>query len=454
MLDGLQKHIYQGLYGSRTPPDYSNGNLIRFADDILITVRTRETAEQVLELLNSFLAERGLHLSAEKTTIASLEEGFTFLSRTYIRKGNLIYSYPSEKAVTRFISELQSTIMTNRKSQRELILTLNRKLKGWAGYHRYSDARDAFRQVDAAVQAALLEAALARHPKLAKAKVIAKYWYREADGRHCYALPDDKGVRLIRLADTILLDHRKIKTNANPFVERDYAETRTHDRAIQNVTGPYRAVWIRQNGLCHYCGRPILTDHTRTVVPLDVTRPPSVKNSAYIHKLCAENEFEVIRTMEDVGAMRPYDIIKALEGVTEARIPNRRVKREIGPSWKHIKLKEHLSACTASSITLTFREIEKINGRPLPASARKNKDWWYPRSNCNMIAEAWLTEGYSLQKLDMEKEKLTLSRDMEGYSKLEIPTVLTAGKIPDNAKFELETHMEYVIQKYGIGPPA
>jgi len=192
VLDGLQKHIYQGLYGNRTPPDYSNGNLIRFADDILITVRTRETAEQVLELLNSFLAERGLHLSAEKTTIASLEEGFTFLSRTYIRKGNLIYSYPSEKAVTRFISELQSTIMTNRKSQRELILTLNRKLKGWAGYHRYSDARDAFRQVDAAVQAALLEAALARHPKLAKAKVIAKYWYREADGRHCYALPDDR----------------------------------------------------------------------------------------------------------------------------------------------------------------------------------------------------------------------------------------------------------------------
>lgn len=137
--------------------------------------------------------------------------------------------------------------------------------------------------------------------------------------------------------------------------------------------------------------------------------------------------------------------------MTEARIPNQRVKREIGSNWKHIRLKEHFSTCTASSVTLTFREIEKINGKPLPASARKNRDWWYPRSNCNTIAEAWLTEGYSLQKLDMEKEKLTLRRDMEGYSKLEIPAVLTTGKIPDNARFELETHMEYVIQKYAIG---
>ena len=100
--------------------------------------------------------------------------------------------------------------------------------------------------------------------------------------------------------------------------------------------------------------------------------------------------------------------------------------------------------------TLSFQDIEKIDGRPLPASARKNRDWWYPRSNCNTIAEAWLTEGYNLQRLDIEKEKLLLSRAMEGYSKLEIPTVLTAGKISDNARFELETHMEYIIRKYAI----
>ena len=35
-------------------------------------------------------------------------------------------------------------------------------------------------------------------------------------------------------------------------------------------------------------------------------------------------------------------------------------------------------------------------------------------------------------------------------SKLIIPDVLLNGKLPDNAVFELERHMEYVIKKYGL----
>ena len=449
VLDGLQKHLFSGLHGTTSPDDYANGNLIRFADDILVTVRSMEDAQRTIELLKSFLDERGLTLSEEKTKICKVTEGFNFLSRTYIRRNGLMYSYPSEKAVDRFIDDLKKTILTNRKSQRELILLLNRKLKGWAGYHRYTDATDAFRRVDAAVQTALLEAAIAKHPKLPLAKIQAKYWYREADGRHCYALPDDKSIRVVRLADTLLLTHNKVKTNANPFVERDYTESRTHAREIQNVSGPYRAIWERQNGRCYYCGRPILVDQPRTVVPLNLRHPPSIRNSVYVHKMCAANEFEVVQTMEDISVLRPYDLCTILEGIAESQT-GKKVKKEIRPNWKHYKLKEFFSQATAASITLTFEKIEEIDGRPLPASARKNKDWWYPRENCNMIAEAWITEGYSLHSLDLKKEKITLHRDQEGVSKLIIPDVLTRGKLPDNAVYELETHMEYIISKYGL----
>lgn len=449
VLDGLQQHIFAGLHGTTSPDDYANGNLIRFADDILVTVRNMEDAQKTLELLRSFLDERGLTLSEEKTTVCKVADGFTFLSRTYIRKNGLMYSYPSNKAVDRIIDELRKTIQTNRKSQRELILLLNRKLKGWAGYHRYTDATDAFRRVDAAVQTALLEAAIAKHPKLPLPKIQAKYWYREADGRHCYALPDDKSIRVVRLSDTLLLTHNKVKTNANPFVERDYAESRTHTREIQNVSGAYRAIWERQNGRCYYCGRPILVDQLRTIVPLNLSRPPSIRNSAYIHKICASNEFEVVMTMEDISVLRPYDLCAILEGIADKKT-GKRVKKEIRRDWKHYKLKEFFSQATSASITLTFDKIEEIDGRSLPASARKNRDWWYPRTNCNMIAEAWNTEGYSLHALDLKKEKITLHRNQEGMSKLIIPDVLTRGKLPDNAVYELETHMEYIINKYGL----
>lgn len=450
VLDGLQKAIFRGIHGREFHIDYSNGNLIRFADDILITVRSMDDAEKALETVRSFLAERGLSLSKEKTKICKIEDGFTFLSRTYIRKNGLIYSYPSDAAVDRFISELKNVIMTSRKSQRDLINTLNRKLKGWAGYHRYSDARDAFRKVDVAVQTALLEAAIKKHPRLAVAKVKSKYWYQEPDGQYCYALPDDKSVRIVRLADTLLIAHHKVNTNANPFVGDAYIEQRTHSRQIENVAGPYRAIWLRQNGKCYYCGRPILPDQPRTTVQIDLSHPPSIRNSAYIHKICEPNEFVQIRVMEDFEFMKPFDVYHALEDIQGAVPKGTRLKKGITPDWKHYGLKQYLSKCSASSVTLTFSEIEKIDGLPLAASARKNKDWWYPRSNCNTIAEAWLTEGYSLSSVDFLKQKVTLRRDDDGMSKLVIPKVLTDGKIPDNARFELETHMEYIIKKYGL----
>lgn len=448
VLDGLQKFIFEGLHGTASPDDYANGNLIRFADDILVTVRTKEDAQKVVELLRAFLDERGLTLSEDKTKICEVAEGFTFLSRTYIRKRGLMYSCPSDKAVERFIDDIQTTIKTNRKSQRELILLLNRKLKGWAGYHRYTDATDAFRKVDVAVQTALLEVAMTKHPKMPLAKVQARYWYKEADGRHCYALPDDKSIRVVRLADTLLLVHNKIKTNANPFVEREYTESRTHAREIQNVTGPYRAIWERQNGRCYYCGRPILSDQPRTTVTLSLKYPHSVRNSVYVHKMCVPNEFEMVYTMEDISVLRPYDVYHILEDIAEGERPRKDKKPRA--DWKHFKLKEYFSKQTAAKITLTFEQIEAIEKQPLPASARKNRDWWYPRRDCNKIAEAWISEGYYMHKLDLKKEKITLHREEDGVSKLVIPKVLTTGRIPDNAVYELETHMEYVINKYGL----
>ena len=195
-----------------------------------------------------------------------------------------------------------------------------------------------------------------------------------------------------------------MKTNANPFVERDYTECRTHAREIQNVSGPYRAIWERQNGRCYYCGRPILVDQPRTTIQLDLSRPPSVRNSAYIHRMCEANELEIVQTMEDISVLRPYDVCNILEGIAvrhEQMQEQKRIKREIRPDWKHYKLKMFFAKSTASSITLTFKQIEGIDERPLPKSARKNRDWWYPRSNCNMIAEAWRTEGYTLHSLDI-----------------------------------------------------
>lgn len=82
----MQMKVYETLHGTTSPLDYTNGNLLRFTDDVLVTVRTQEAAQIVRQCLTEFLAERGLAFSEEKTKICPVTEPFTFLSRTYIKK--------------------------------------------------------------------------------------------------------------------------------------------------------------------------------------------------------------------------------------------------------------------------------------------------------------------------------------------------------------------------------
>ena len=451
MLDGLQGVIYRGLQGEEQEWDYDNGNMVRFADDMFVAVRTYEDANRVLEILEEFMASRGLTLSKEKTKIADVTEGFTFLSVRYVKKHGVIYCYPAEHAIERVISESVELIQAGNLSQRFLIERLNKKLYGWGSYFRTCDAEEAFRRVDSAIQTALLDAARERHPRMQLAKVISKYWYKEADGRFCYALPQDRSVRLIRLADILLIHHQKIRASANPYIDADYMENRTHEREITNVTGSYKAIWARQNGRCYYCGRPILVDQPRTLIQMDLRGKPGLRNFAYIHQMCGLNEYEVINWLDDVSLIRHYDILSVLEEIDGGEQENDTPEqRRLSPLWQHWGLKEYLRQCTAPHITLTFKEIEKLNGNPLPPSAFKHHSWWYPRKNSRSICEAWTSEGYALDYLDMKHAKIRLRKNTDGMIKLEIPAILTEKRLPENAIFELERFMGYVIKKYGL----
>ena len=53
--------------------------IIRYADDFIVTAKDRETLEHVLILINQWLSLRGLEISAEKTRVVRIEDGFNFL---------------------------------------------------------------------------------------------------------------------------------------------------------------------------------------------------------------------------------------------------------------------------------------------------------------------------------------------------------------------------------------
>lgn len=68
--------------------------LVRFADDFVVLARTRERAEDALDLSESVLAELALRLKPSKTGVVHFDEGFRFLGSLFVRGLDLPSSGP------------------------------------------------------------------------------------------------------------------------------------------------------------------------------------------------------------------------------------------------------------------------------------------------------------------------------------------------------------------------
>ena len=310
----MQRVVRRSLYGA-APIDYTDGKMIRFADDTVFACRTMQTANKIYETVKEFLKPRGLILSAEKTKVGTIYDGFDLLGFHIQRTGWKVEITPAEKSVKRVIAELHELITTNTKSQRDLIVTLNRKLKGWAGYYRAADAYEAFRTVDTAVAASLLEAIIQLHPKTQRKKLIDRYFYRDDSGKIWFACRNDKSVRVIHLRDTYLLDQRAKVTDFNPFFERKRLTERKQAEEIAHINSRYRPIFLRQNGKCLYCGCPLLPDQAKQLVAIDHSKPQTLKNSAYVHEICIQSDYELRMIAEDVETMTEFDVLKILENI-------------------------------------------------------------------------------------------------------------------------------------------
>jgi len=84
-LDGIEKLLAEKY--PKSEYEIINGkhaakykiNFVRYADDFIVTAKTKEIAEEAKELIRQFLKDKGLELSEEKTLITHIDNGLTFL---------------------------------------------------------------------------------------------------------------------------------------------------------------------------------------------------------------------------------------------------------------------------------------------------------------------------------------------------------------------------------------
>ena len=152
-------------------------NLVRYADDFIITGKSKELLEtEVKPLVEQFLKERGLELSEEKTRITHIDEGFDFLGQNVRKYNGKLLIKPSKKNVAAFLADIREVVKGHKAiTAGQLVQLLNPKIVGWAMYHRHICAKQTFSQVDHAIFKSLWQWCERRHPNKGERWIAQKY---------------------------------------------------------------------------------------------------------------------------------------------------------------------------------------------------------------------------------------------------------------------------------------
>lgn len=246
-LDGLEGLLSAAFSGTRPKALGNQIHLVRYADDFIITGRSKELLEeQVKPLIEGFLAQRGLELSPEKTLITHIEDGFDFLGQNIRKYSGKMIIKPSRKNVASFLATVREIVKAHKAvTAADLIRMLNPKIRGWAMYHRHVCSKDTFAQVDDAIFRAVWQWCVRRHPHKGKRWVASKYFtrVRSEAGSHGWVFfgvleQVDGATRPIHLIDATsvrIVRHTKVRAAVNPYLPEwaDYLKCRHNRTAVR-----------------------------------------------------------------------------------------------------------------------------------------------------------------------------------------------------------------------------
>jgi len=257
-LDGLQELIKQKLPNCKV-------NFIRYADDFIITAHDRETLEHhIIPLVRSFLQERGLTLSQEKTVITHIEQGFDFLGKNIRKYNGKLLIKPSKKSTQALLEKVRTII---KKEGRQLsvfglIRKLNPIIRGWANYHRHDASRQTFKYIDFRIGQMLKRWAKRRHPNKSNSWIRKRYFKPHHTDRFQFQQPSSqsdssKPLKLLKAVDVKIQRYVKVRHLVNPYDKEweIYSEQRLFKRTRLAISHKplFHKLWQRQKALCLLC---------------------------------------------------------------------------------------------------------------------------------------------------------------------------------------------------------
>ncbi|MCZ4721562.1 group II intron reverse transcriptase/maturase [Legionella pneumophila] len=239
-MSGLENVIK----ASTSPKD--KVNVCIYADDFIITGASHDILEnKVKPMVETFLLERGLTLSQEKTKITHINEGFDFLGMNIRKYKNKLIIKPAKTRVRDFLDDIRETIKSNATAKTEnLIRILNPKIRGWANYYAHVCSKKTFNKVDYLIFVALWRWAKRRHPNKSAKWIKAKYFREDTLRDWIFFAPskNSEGVNtsldLLKAGKVPIKRHIKIRAEVTPY------DPKHHDYLSKRLSHKKPKWWV------------------------------------------------------------------------------------------------------------------------------------------------------------------------------------------------------------------
>ncbi|SKC19699.1 RNA-directed DNA polymerase [Dyadobacter psychrophilus] len=227
-------------------------HVIRYADDFIVTAKRAEYLTEAIGGIKQFLAERGLELNEQKTSLGHIDQGYQFLGfhlRRYADQKVIIKpTADALKSVKTKVSQIVREMIA--RTQDDLILGLRPVTLGWCQYYQTVCSQRAFEKLDNHVFKRLWWWAQRRHKRKSARWIKNRYWRVEGKRKWNFVtgqtrLPQCEHIPIIRV--------KNLRIKANIFIDETYFKQRSQDLAQLRMSRREAQLLSKQNGYCPMC---------------------------------------------------------------------------------------------------------------------------------------------------------------------------------------------------------
>lgn len=274
--------------------------IVRYADDLVVFVETKEDAETTKTTLNKWLGKKGLELSEDKTRIVHLKEGFDFLgfnikqyATTNTQTGWKLLTTPSKESILSLRKKLrQEWLNLKGQSIQRVIEKLNPIIRGWANYFRTGVSSECFRTLDNWMFRRECRYAKRIHPHKNKKWRTSRYWGKlnlERQDNWVFG-NKDTGDFLLKFSWFKIERHTLVRGKAStddPSL-KSYWEDR-EKKKIKILIPSYQKIAKKQGCKCPKCGQSLFNGektHKHHIIPKSEGGKDTYSNLQLVHLLC------------------------------------------------------------------------------------------------------------------------------------------------------------------------